>query len=42
MTMALNVNIDVPKVLFSDTPNRYFLMEYIHGLKIKDWIRQNP
>lgn len=42
MTMALSVHIDVPKVLFSDTANGYFIMEYIHGLKVKDWIRQNP
>jgi TP53 regulating kinase-like protein len=41
MALALNHGMAVPHILRVDMPNRSFFMEYIHGLKLKDWLRSN-
>lgn len=39
MTTALNSGIDVPRIYKVDVPNRNIIMEFIEGLKAKDWLR---
>lgn len=41
MTLALNHGMRVPHILHIDNATHSFYMEYIHGLKMKDWLRQH-
>lgn len=39
MATALNADIEVPRIYRVDVQKRSIFMEYIDGVKVKDWLR---
>lgn len=41
MALTLNHGMCVPRIYRIDNSTHSFFMEYVHGLKMKDWLRTN-